>query len=282
MSIGTLANPTVARRQLLLPYPQFLSVQEVNNPYGSSTYHSLQAKLVKRTSHGVTFLAAYTWSKLISNVNGQLAPIGPSDSTGVQNYYDLRAERAVSELDQPHNLVLNAVVELPFGRGKYLLGNLNPVADKFIGGWKLTSILTEQSGFPLTLSAAGVGAGTRPDPVPGVSAKIAGSRSNMDHVNAWFNPGAFVVPQPYQFGSIGRTFTGVRGPGVQNLDASLGKETRFEWITAELRAEFFNVTNTPHFAMPDMAVQDPGFGQITSTIASPPSREIQFALKLSF
>jgi hypothetical protein len=282
VSIGTLANATVAQRQLLLPYPQFLSVQEVNNPYGASTYHSLQTKLVKRMSNGVTFLVAYTWSKLISNVNAQNAPIGTTDNTGVQNYYDLRAERAVSELDQPHNLVVNGVVELPFGQGKRFLGSINSTANKFVGGWKMTSILTEQSGFPLTLTAPGVGAGTRPNLVPGVDPVVHGSRSNQQRVQSWFNKAAFVTPPAYTFGTVGRTFATVRGPGLQNLDASLEKETRFEKVSTEFRAEFFNVTNTPHFSMPDMGVQDGGFGTITSVVPSPPQREIQFALKISF
>ncbi len=282
VSVGTLANPKVAERQLLLPYPQFTSVQEVNNPYGSSSYNSLQVKLVKRISNGLTFLSSYTWSKLISNVNGQNAAIGPSDNTGVQNYYNLRGERAVSELDQPHNLIVNGVYELPFGQGKDFLGNVGSFSNKFIGGWKLTSILTEQSGFPLTLTANGVGAGTRPNPVPGVNPFFTGKRSNQQRVNAWLNKAAFAVPPAYTFGTIERTYTKVLGPGVQNLDSSLEKDTHFEHLDAELRAEFFNVTNTPHFAQPDTAIQDPAFGTITSLIPSPPTREIQFALKLSF
>jgi hypothetical protein len=282
VSIGTLANAKVARRQLLLPYPQFLSVQEVNNPYGSSTYHSLQSKLVKRMSGGLTFLASYTWSKLISNINAQNAPIGTTDNTGVQNYYNLRGERAVSELNQPHNFVANAVYELPFGQGRRFLGSAGNVTDKFIGGWKMTSIVTEQSGFPLTLTAAGTGAGTRPNPVPGVNPAISGNRPNQQRVQAWFNKAAFVTPPAYTFGTIERTYTRVLGPGVQNLDASLEKDTAFEHIDLVLRAEMFNVTNTPHFAMPDMAVQDAAFGTITSLIPSPPSREIQFAVKIAF
>ena len=282
VSIGTLSNATVARRQLLLPFPQFLSVQEVNDPYGESTYHSLQTKLVKRMTNGVTFLVSYTWSKLISNVNAQNAPIGTTDNTGVQNYYNLGGERSISELDQPHNLIANAVAELPFGRGKYFLGNDPAVLDKFVGGWKLTSIFTEQSGFPLTLSAAGTGAGTRPNLVPGVNPQIQGSRSNQQRVLAYFNTAAFVTPPAYTFGTVGRTFSAVRGPGVQNLDASLQKDTNFEGLKTELRLEVFNVTNTPHFAMPDMARQDAAFGTITSVIPSPPQREMQVALKISF
>jgi len=282
VSIGTLSNATVAQRQLLLPYPQFLGIQEVNNPYGDSNYHSLQAKIVKRASNGLTLLASYTWSKLISNVNAQNAPIGATDNTGVQNYYDLRAERSVSELDQPQNLIVNGVYELPFGHGKHSGGNVSSVADKFIGGFRLTSILTEHSGFPLTLSAVGVGAGNRPNQVQGVDPRIESSRPNQQRVLAWFNTAAFVTPPSYTFGTVRRTFTTVRGPGVQNLDASLQKSTRFEHVDTEFRLEFFNVTNTPHFSMPDMARQDAAFGTITSTIASPPQREMQLALKISF
>ena len=282
VQIGTLSNVTVSRRQLLLPYPQFLSVVEVNNPWGDSNYHSLQAKLVKRMSNGISLLASYTWSKLISNVNSQDAPIGPSDNTGVQNYYDLRAERSVSESDQPHNFVFNAVYELPFGHGKALLASAPHYLDIAVGGWKLTSILTEQSGFPLTLTAAGVGGGTRPNPVPGISPYISGKRTNQQRVRAWFDTTAFVTPPSYTFGTVRRTFTAVRGPGISNLDASLEKFTRVERLDTEFRVEFFNVTNTPHFAMPDMARQDAAFGTISSTISSPPQREMQLALKINF
>ena len=185
-------------------------------------------------------------------------------------------------MNQTHNFIANAVYELPFGRGKRFLGGSGTALDKVVGGWKLTAIGTEQSGFPLTFTAAGTGAGTRPNLVPGVSAKIFGDRSNQQRVNAWFNKSAFVTPQPYTFGTVGRTFTQVLGPGIQNLDASVAKGTTFEHMDLEFRAEFFNVTNTPHFAQPDTAVQDAAFGSITSLVASPPSREMQLALKLSF
>jgi hypothetical protein len=282
VSIGTLSNATVAQRQLLLPYPQYLSVTEVNNPFGSSTYHSLQSKFVKRMSYGVTLLASYTWSKLISNVNAQASPNG-SGTTSPQNSYDLRAERSVSELDQPHNLVLNGVWQLPIGRGQKLFGKINTFGDKVIGGWRVTGILSEQSGFPLLVTAAPTGGGNRVNLVPGVDPLIPGRRSNQDRVRAWFNVNAFATPQPYQYGTVRRTFTAVRGPGVNNLDTSLVKDTHFfERINTEFRAEFFNATNSPHFSAPDTARADAAFGTVTSVVNAPPQREVQFALKISF
>ena len=83
-----------------------------------------------------------------------------------------------------------------------------------IGGWRIISIVTEQSGFPPTLTAPGVGAGTGPNLVPGINPRIEGNRSNQQHVLAWFNKAAFVTPPAYTFGMVGRTFTGVRGFGV--------------------------------------------------------------------
>jgi hypothetical protein len=283
VSIGTLSNAKVAQQQLLLPHPQFLGITEENDPYGSSTYHSLQLKVVKRHSHGLTLLAAYTWSKLISNISASDSPIGPSNGTTPQNFYDLRAERSVSELDIPQSFVMNTVYELPFGRGKMFGGSDGPFTDKLIGGWRLTGIWTEQSGEPLTFTAAITGiANGRPNLVPGVDPRIHGSRSNADRVGAWFNTAAFATPPPYTFGNVPRTFAEVRGPGVQNLDTSLIKDTRFEKVDAELRAEFFNVTNTPHFSLPNTVKQNASFGAISSVVVSPPEREIQFALKLSF
>lgn len=283
VSIGALSNPKVSKQQLLLPFPQFLSVQEVNNPYGESSYHSLQTKLVKRPAHGVSFLVSYTWSKLISNANAQDAPIGPTDNTSVQNYYDLRAERSVSEFDVPHSLVVNTVVQLPFGQGERFLGGIGNAANKFIGGWKASAIWTEQSGFPLILNTSVAGGGNRVNLVPGVDPVIHGKRSNIDRVKEWFNTDAFVTPDPYHFGTVRRTFTQVRGPGVQNVDASLSKNTTFfDRLNTEFRAEFFNVTNTPHFAMPNMGRQTAGFGRITAVNNTPPPRQIQFALKISF
>ena len=282
VAIGALSNPTVAQQQLLLPYPQFLGITEENDPYGSSTYHSLQVKVVKRHAHGLTMLASYTWSKLISNADAADAPIGTSDNTAPQNFYDLRAERSVSELDFPQSFIMNATYDLPFGRGKIFGGADGAFTDKFIGGWKLNGIWSEQSGLPLTLTAAITGiANGRPN-LTGVDPVIHGKRSNAQRVAEWFNTAAFVIPPAYSFGNVPRTFTKVRGPGIQNLDTSLIKDTRFERVDAEFRAEFFNVTNTPHFAMPNMANQNAAFGAISSVITSPPEREIQFALKISF
>lgn len=188
-----------------------------------------------------------------------------------------------SELDIPYAFVTNFNYELPFGRGKRF-GSRMPVAlDKLAGGWQINSIWTEQSGLPLVFSAPITGiANGRPNLVAGVNPTIPGNRPNSDRVNKWFNTAAFATPPAYTFGTVPRTFAAVRGPGIQNLDASLIKNTKAEKLDVQFRAEFFNVTNTPHFALPNTVVQNANFGTISGVVISPPQRQIQFGLKLMF
>ena len=284
VSIGTLSNATVTRQQLLLPFPQFLGVTEINRPYGSSVYHSAQVKVARRPTKGITMLASYTWSKLISNVNMQLSPIGGTNNAGVQNYYDLRAERSLSEIDIPHNLVINVTSQLPFGKGHRFANNLGGgVLDRIVSGWRINGIFTAHSGVPLTLTGTATGGANRVNLVPGADPVIHGKRSNIDRVKQWFNTAAFVNPPAYTYGTFSRTYGGVRGPGVVNMDASLIKRTRlFDRVDMDLRAEMYNVTNTPHFGLPNTARNNANFGVVSTIVTSPPARQLQVAVKIQF
>ncbi len=294
VTTGTLSQATVARRQLLLPYPQYTGVTLINNTAGNSIYHSLQTKVGKRFSGGVNFLLAHTFSKLISDVNNQLAPIGGlTNVTGVQNWYDLRAERSVSEMDRTHALIFSYVIELPFGKGRKLFGEARGVLGKVIEGWQVNGIARYESGVPLVFSATIPGGGNRPN-LSGEQVGLDGDRPRGEHLLRWFNntvqldparpcvaPAAFCQPASFTFGSAPRTFSNVRGPAFRNVDFSLIKVTHLsEQVSLQFRSEFFNVFNIPNFALPNTNINSPQFGQITATSALP--RVIQFALKLSF
>lgn len=285
VSIGALSQPTVTQEQLLLPFPQLTGLNAVNETWGDSSYESAQFKVNKRTTHGISMLAVYTISKWLSDVTVADAPIGPTNNTGVQNWYDLRAEKSLSENDMPQVLILNVVAELPFGAGQRHLSGLHGPVETLIGGWRASGILTEQRGQPLVFSAPDTGPGNRPNWVQGVDPKLSSSRPDSQKVAEYFNKDAFSLPQPWQFGDVPRTTGAVRGPGVHNLDFSLSKQTQLvERLSMEFRADAFNITNTPHFGLPDTNLADLSstFGQLTSTLASPPDREIQFAVKLRF
>ena len=283
VKIGPLSNPKIARRQLLLPYPQFTDVTVVNSTWGGSNYQSMQLKVNKETTHGVSLLAAYTVSKWLSDVNENESGTGPGQTSTTQNYYDLAAEKSVSESDIPQSLIVNTVAQLPMGKGKALLGTASGLVQGLVGGWAASAILTEQSGLPLVFSAPIVGGGNRPNYVPGVSPKLSGSRSNSAKAAEWFNTAAFALPAPFTFGDVPRTEAIARGPALHNLDFALLKQTQLTHrLQMQFRAEAFNLTNTTHFDRPDTGVTSASFGQITGVLPSPPPRQIQFAVKLNF
>jgi Carboxypeptidase regulatory-like domain len=283
VSVGALAQPKVAQSQLLLPFPQFTGITEVNRTWGSSEYNSMQLKVNKRTTHGVSFLAVYTFGKLISNVSPNEAPVGGT-APNPQNYYNLAAERSISEMNVPHSFIANAVVQLPFGPGMRLLSGVHGVAAKLIGGWQASGTLVEQTGFPLVMSATIAGSGgNRPNIVPGVNPALSSSRPLPEKVKQWFNTAAFSQPAAFTYGNAPRVESAVHGPDMHNLDFSLMKETQFfDRYGVQFRADAFNLTNTPHFDVPDTTISSPSFGQLNSLLGSPPPREIQFALKVTF
>jgi hypothetical protein len=283
VTVGSLSNAKVTEQQLLLPYPQFTGLTIENDTWGGSNYQSAQFKLNKRPTHGVSLLAVYTISKWLSNMTASDAPVGTTNNTAVQNWYDLAAEKSLSENDIPQSLILNVVGELPFGRGRRLLGTAPEVVNKLVGGWSASGILTEQKGFPLAMSAPVTDGGDRPNWVSGVSPALSSSRPIAAKVAEWFNTAAFSLPPAFTFGDVPRTIGNVRSPGLHNLDFSLDKETQLmERLRMQFRADFFNLTNTPHFGLPDTSMSDLTFGQLNVLLPSPPPREVQFALKLLF
>lgn len=283
ISIGTLSQSKIDQKQLLLPYPQFTDVSIVNKTWGWSNYQSAQFTFNKRTSHGISLLAVYTISKWMSNITPADAAIGPTNNTGVQNWYDLAAEKSLSPDDIPQSLILNAVLQLPFGRGHRFLSTGDGLIERLVSGWTASGILTEQKGFPLVLSAPITDGGNRPNYVPGVSPQLSSSRSATAKVAEWFNTSAFAIPPAFTFGNVSRTIGSVRSPGIHNLDFAMEKETKIVGrLKMQFRAEAFNISNTTHFGAPDTSMSDTTFGQINSVLSSPPPRELQFAVKLNF
>lgn len=284
INTGVLAQPRVTRRQLLLPFPQFTGVMVINDTSGNSIYHALNVKVEKRYSAGISLLASYTWAKLISDVRNGLATLDNNQNAGlrpaVQNWYDLRSERAVSELDVNQNLTLSYVVELPFGKGKRFASNSAGIVGRLIGGWQLSGITVLRGGFPLNFSAPITGGGNRPNST-GVSAHIDDHGSRGDAINRWFDTAQFLLPQPFTFGNVGRALSDVRGPALINQDLALAKSTRItERVALQFRFESFNLLNRPHLWMPNTALNNVMFGQINTTTGLP--RVNQAALKVIF
>jgi hypothetical protein len=253
------------------PFPEFGNGDRFSNA-ASSNYHSLQVKVEKRYSAGLSFLTAYTWSKLIDNTN--------VDSQGtVQDPRNFNLERAVGNFDATHRLVTSFGYELPFGAGQKFGSTLPGIARTLIGGWQIGGITQYQSGFPFTPTMGS------PDPanVGGTYARRP-NRIGSGEIEDWtveryFDITAFAVPAQFTIGNSGRNI--LRGPGIANWDLSLFKNTTInERYRLQFRWEVFNAFNTPQFLNPSNITDVGGpNGRITS--ARDP-RLMQLAMKLYF
>ncbi len=265
-------------------FPLYGGTFQVMADPSHSSYHALQARFQQRFSRGVTFLSSYSWSKSIDNGSGIRTVDG--DSLTPSNDYNLRLDRGLSAYDFRHRWTTSFLYELPIGKGKAVLGNMNRVANTLIGGWQIGGITTLQSGFPFTLYCGSGpvqngGDNCYPDNLGGNSI-LAGDQRGP---SKWFNTGNFVnridnptLPQ-YRYGNNARN--NIIGPPLVDVDFSTSKNFRFtEKRGLEFRTEFFNLLNHPIFGQPNATVGTQSFGTITGTRID--SREIQFALKLNY
>ena len=268
------------RQPNLRPNPLFGEITQQEGSAASS-YHSFQARLQQRLAFGLALLGAYTYGKSIDNASGIFSSLG--DPNYPQNSYDLRAERGRSGFDVRHRFSLSYSYDLPFGKGKSLLGDAG-LATALLTGWQTYGVITLQTGRPFTvallpefdnsntgISNLGFLGNDRPN--------LIGRAKLQDPTpERWFNTSVFAVPPFGRFGNSGRNI--VDGPGYQNVNFSLVKNTAlWESATIQFRTEFFNLFNHPNFGLPDNFVGSPSFGRVLS--ADSP-RRIQFGLKLLF
>jgi hypothetical protein len=233
----------------------------------NNSYNSLQTNLTKRFSQGLSFSAAYTFSRAID--------VG-SDQPSFTNNLNIAANRGLAGFDRTHMLNISHLYELPFGPGKHFLHN--GLASYLLGSWQVNGIFRVVSGTPFSVTADATtcncpGNSNYADAVGKV--QILGGKGPGQ---IWFNTAAFAAPGANRFGTAGRDI--IRGPGFRNYDFStfrnfpLGEKRKLEF-----RAEFYNLTNTPRWSNPQSSVNAGDFGQIVSTSGE---REIQFALRLMF
>ncbi|HEX9119360.1 MAG TPA: carboxypeptidase regulatory-like domain-containing protein [Terriglobales bacterium] len=294
---------------------------------GSSIYHALQMEWKKAMSHGLQFQASYTWSKSIDNASDFSPTIQANDNSFAQNAGNPQAERAVSNFDIAHRVLVTGLWRIPF------FHNFRGVSKKLFDGWSFQSVNIWQTGIPATLlagartlpvlDAAGrpvidpvthkpqtvsfadvnldgnfipTGAdNTRPDCNPAGAGFIFGDAAtipapNQRGVNGAPNPSNFAYTQPLlgNDGTCGRNT--IRMNHLPNFDWSLFKETTLTeggWLgsaplTLQLRAEAYNVFNTPFLtAQSDnwRTISSSSFGLYNAAGAT---RRLQLAARLSW
>ena len=285
--IRGITTNTIANISLRVPIPGVPpdSLQEMESE-GSSWYNGLEASLTRRLSHGLRFLASYTFSKTLDSDGAEInsTSSGNALTLGDQNSPQQRWGRA--SFDRTHRFVFSTTWMFPKPPG---------APGAFFGDWSLSAIATIQSGSALTI------ADTNSSNVFGINedraqlsatcskAPLVKKGSIESKLNGYFNTSCFTTPPVIGDDGIGTAFgnssTGiVGGPGQANLDIAISKAVLLKWSHENssllFRAEFYNALNHPQFANPDTTFTSPTFGVISSTSVNP--RVTQLALKYLF
>jgi hypothetical protein len=270
------------------PLPAFGPI-DVKGTSSNNHFNGWQTALRRQFRSGLSLSANYMWSHAIND-----------DSTGggETDYPEISSCRtcdiASSDEDFRHTFSMNAVYELPFGKGRAHWAHKG-AASALVSGWQLSGTMSARSGAPvnviLTRAASAVPDGLslengssfqRPNYIAGMSLIPANQT-----VNHWINAAAFAVPADGTWGNAGRNL--VRGPWFWQADTALSREFAInERFVLVFRAEGFNIFNRAQFGNPNSNFSSANFGQITTTVngtsptGSGTPREFQFAMRLRF
>ena len=276
---------TITRVQSLRPYPQFAGALYGLAPFSSNArYNALQVRLEKRLSHGLSIVGSYTFSRMLSDSDEGANPwIGSLSDGEPQDKTNLQLEKSVSANDTPQRLAFAVVYELPVGRGKAFGNSMGRVMDALVGGWKINSFVTFQTGQPLAVweNRNRLTDGRQRPNLSGHACSSLSAHEVVDGAGNYFNVDSFSHPADQFPGSSPRYIEDCRTPGIRNLDVGIGKQFHIrEGMFAEVRGEFFNSLNTVRFAAPGKAFGSGAFGIIGSQANSP--RHGQFGVRFVF
>jgi hypothetical protein len=227
---------------------------------GMSIYHSLQTSLEKRLNRGVSFGLHYTYSSFIDTMS-EIFNVSSGEIAVAQNSYDRRADRARSSFDRPHRLSGNFLYELPwFQDQRGFTGHV-------LGGWQVNSAFSLQSGSPFTplngsdpaIALASISSLVGNAIRPNLNTNLDLSGMSVEEIvraggRSLFTP----ITAAQRVGNVGRNV--LRSDGINNIDVGIMKNTRIgENQRLQLRADFFNFTNSRDFGIPDSTVTSANF-----------------------
>jgi len=209
-----------------------------------SFYNSFQLSISQKRAHNLSWQAFYTFSHSIDDASANFSIETVNDPPTSQDIFDRKGSRGRSAFDIRHNFVANVVYELPFGRGSHF------------GGWQVSAVASVHSNVPFTpvlsfdnADLRSLLTSERPDLVGNPYTGVCPNGTNVGTPSCWFNPTAFAVPPPGQFGDAGRNI--LRGPGFAQFDLALQKDFQLrEGIKIALGVEGYNLFNHPNFAVP--------------------------------
>ncbi|PWU10706.1 MAG: hypothetical protein C5B51_03870 [Terriglobia bacterium] len=258
-----------------------------------SFYNSFQVSVSKQYAHNLSWQLFYTWSHSIDDASSNFSIESENEPPTTQDPDDRKGSRGRSAFDIRHNFVAAVVYDLPFGSGRPF------------GGWQVSAVASVHSNLPFTpvlsfdnADLQSLLTSERPDLAgnPYTGACPNGDRAGSP--SCWFNPSAFALPPPGQFGNAGRNI--LHGPGFAQFDLALQKGFKLkEGTKITFGAEAYNLFNHPNFAVPsntqspltlggngDTVFQDPAgnfannAGRIFTTVGT--ARQIQLVARFDF
>ena len=254
----------------------------------SSIYHSWQTSIEKRLSQNFSLGAHYTWSSFIDDASEIFNPSVAGEIAVPQDSFNRRADRGRSTYDRPHRFTTNFTYELPFKRDQ------QGFAGRLFGGWMVSSLLSFQSGPPFTplngsdpgrrLSGIDALVGTSIRPNLNTSLDLGSMDMREIRSAGQFTGGVFnlfsLVNAANPMGNVGRNV--LRADGINNIDVAFKKVVRMPWEkhTFDLRFDFYNLTNTRDYGIPQANVNNAGFANEGLTDGG--RRRIQFGLRYAF
>ena len=261
INAGMVLGAENAGRPLFAPYGRTANVRSFFA--GDTSYNSLQAKLDRRFKNGFLVTTSYTLSR------GE----NYADEADIATPADIERTKGRTGFDRTHAFASAFIWDLPFFKAD------NGALHWILGGWQFSGIFTAYSGTPInfTASAATLGApgNTQRPNVDGEPDILGGIGPGQKY----FDTAVFSAPAQSTWGNMTRNDS-ISGPGFWNLDASLVKRLRFgERVNVELRADAFNLTNTPHFNNPNGSFGASTFGEINSSFGQ---RLIRFGARVIF
>jgi hypothetical protein len=273
-------TPTIARGQLLRPFPEFGDVLELQSSGARSRYNAVVVEVKKRLSHNVAGNVSYTWSRLDDDQFAQGSYFDPNRQISPLDSRNLAAEYSRSMLDIPHRLVASPIVELPFGTGKKWL--TTGAGNALAGGWTFSTIATYEAGSPINVTqtdnTGSFGGVQRPNLT---SSDPTTSGSTLDRLNSYSNPAAYSLAAPFSLGTAPRTNPDLRVPARKNLDVVFSKRLSLAGsVRGTFRIEVLNATNSPKFVGPASVFGVSTFGTITTQAGL--TRITQFMFRVDF
>lgn len=299
---GTFDNPYT-------PYPAFAgNIHSISN-IAIENYNSLQAKLERRFSHGLSFLSSYTWSHSLDDSREPLPSSGDGGDR-MYNVFGIRIDYGNSPYDVRERFTFAGTYELPVGKGRTYL-NKGGVTDALVGGWNSTLLFRTQTGNPFTVgtntpAVGGIFVAAFPsrtgDPFKGGGAPNASNPSitcpaTVRNRANWYNPCAFTDPPPPPttivsgaaniLPYLGSPRSQFSGPGYERIDMTLTKNfATYESQYLQFRADVYNLFNTPTWGAPSNESTSTLGGMITGNAFlgnyTPDPRFFQLALKYYF